>query len=332
MRCNGFEVIDLGVMVPAETIVERARQENADLVGLSGLITPSLEEMCNVARLMALTGLTMPLFIGGATTSDLHTALKIAPLYSSPVVHTRDAAQMPGRVKEFIDPATSAEAGSRLITEQQHLRDSAGSPVRLLSLAEARALRPCHTHDNDIKETLTPRPLAYEWDIDTLRPLINWRAFLAAWKLDASFASLAPDHRHSCSCHAHTHLPSSHKQAKAMEAQRLLLDADEALRHIASETGKIKATVDCLPALSTPDDEIVITTDKGRFFIPTLRQQQDDNGRELLALSDFVKSSPDGSTPDDYVGVFAVSTGTSLQHLIDETSASTNTRDSFTAQ
>ena len=321
MRCNGFEVIDLGVMVPAETIVERARQENADLVGLSGLITPSLEEMCNVARLMAQTGLTMPLFIGGATTSDLHTALKIAPLYSSPVVHTRDAAQMPGRVKEFIDPATGAEAGSRLITEQQHLRDTAGSPIRLLSLAEARALRPQCTPDDDIKERLTPGPLAYQWDIDTLRPLINWRAFLAAWKLDASFASLAPDSRRSCSCHAHTHLPSSQKQAKAMEAQRLLLDADEALRHIASETGKIKATVDCHPALSTTDDEIVIATDKGRFIIPTLRQQQDDNGRERLALSDFVKSSPDGSTPDDYVGVFAVSTGTSLQHLVDEISA-----------
>lgn len=319
MRCNGFEVIDLGVMVPAETIVERARKENADIVGLSGLITPSLEEMCNVARLMSETGLTMPLFIGGATTSDLHTAIKIAPLYSSPVVHTRDAAQMPVRVKEFINPSTREDSAQQLLAEQQRLRNTTDAPRKLLSLDEARALRPNDAIGCEAKSDLTPCARIYEWDIDMLRPLINWRAFLAAWKLDASFANLAADSRHACSCR--THMPSAQKQAKAIEAQRLLNDAEEALVRLAAEIGTVRATVDCFPAYSTVDDEIVITTPQESFTIPTLRQQQDEDGRPRLALSDFVNPSSADSSPDDHVGVFAVSTGTKMQMLIDEIAA-----------
>lgn len=316
MRCNGFDVIDLGVMVPAETIVERARKENADIVGLSGLITPSLEEMCNVARQMASAGLTMPLFIGGATTSDLHTAIKIAPLYTAPVVHTRDAAQMPGRVKEFIDPATRADAADRLLADQHRMREAAEAPAQLLSLAEARALRPQLSAGDMVKARITQRSLSYDWDIDTLRPLINWRAFLAAWKLDASLASLASDSQCACSCHAHG--PSSQKQAKVMEARRLLNDAEEALDYLSSKACKVKATVDCLPAGATTDDNIVITTNNGTYTIPTLRQQQDGNGSPRLSLVDFINPATDSDTADDYVGIFAVSTGTAMQSLIDE--------------
>lgn len=321
MRCNGYDVIDLGVMVPAETIVERARSENADIVGLSGLITPSLEEMCNVARLMERTGLTMPLFIGGATTSDLHTAIKIAPLYSSSVVHTRDAAQMPGRVKEFIDPATADEAGRLLLDEQERLRNASDAPVRLLSLAEARALRPHAAPGHTVTERITPKPLSYEWDIDTLRPLINWRAFLAAWKLDASLASLAPDARNAGPGHNISKAPSSQKQAKAIEARRLLKDADDVLASLAAKGLGVKAIVDCRPACSTHDDEILISAESGRFAIPTLRQQLDDNGLPRVALSDFINpAAPDGS-PDDFTGIFAVSTGAKIQQLIDDVAA-----------
>lgn len=315
MRCNGFEVIDLGVMVPAETIVERARSENADIVGLSGLITPSLEEMCNVARLMSRTGLTMPLFIGGATTSDLHTALKIAPLYSAPVVHTRDAAQMPGRVREFIDLASRPAASRELIASQQRMRDGADVSSRLLTLAEARGLKQQCSPDPEIKSRLTPGNLTYEWEIKSLRPLINWRAFLAAWSLDASFAALAPDNRHHSGAYHRPKDPSSHTQAKAIEAQRLLNDASDVLDMLASKIGKIIAVVSCLPAHSTADDDIVISTPDGKSTIPTLRQQQDENGRPRLSLADFVDAS------EDYVGVFAVSTGMEMQRLIDKIAA-----------
>ncbi|MCM1117542.1 MAG: methionine synthase, partial [Pseudoflavonifractor sp.] len=122
MSCNGFAVDDLGVMTPPEQIVDRAVETGADFIGISGLITPSLEEMATVARLMEERGLSIPLFVGGATTSGLHTAVKIAPLYNGPVVHTRDAASLPGTARRLLDPVTSAEALAELRAEQERLR------------------------------------------------------------------------------------------------------------------------------------------------------------------------------------------------------------------
>lgn len=313
MRCNGFDVIDLGVMVPAGTIVQRAVSEGADIVGLSGLITPSLEEMCNVARLMERRGLTIPLFIGGATTSDLHTALRIAPLYSAPVVHTRDAAQMPGRVREFIDDSLRSDAEHRLRDEQERLRISAEAPRRLLALADARAIKPTLYKD---RPAIKPSRHIYEWDIATLRPLVNWRAFLAAWKLDASLAYATIGHD-NCGCNADS-LHSS-RQDKAIEARRLLNDAEEALNALAVKGMRVKAVVDCHPAASNDNDEIIITTPSATIMLPTLRQQQNEGGKPRLALADFI--NPVGNGMTDHIGLFAVSTGTKMQQLIDSIAA-----------
>lgn len=310
MRCNGFEVIDLGVMAPAEKIIETAIKEKADIVGLSGLITPSLEEMCNVARLMEEKGLKMPLFIGGATTSDLHTALKIAPLYSGPVVHTRDAAQMPGRVKEFIDAGTRDKAFEKLAAEQQKLRNEMNSPARMLTLEQARALKPKNIGFR--KKDIEPCTLRFTWSIHELRPLINWRAFLSAWKIDASYASMAS--ADNCKC-GHPHVsaaPSSLNQAKLIEAGQLLRDAETALDHLEEIGISPISMVQVNPAYSTDEDEIVMEAPSGNFRIPTLRQQTDADGQERLALSDFIAQE------DDCVGVFAVSTGRELQSVIDE--------------
>ena len=137
LSCNNFDVVDMGVMVPAEDIIKKAKEENVDFVGLSGLITPSLEEMCHVAGEMEKAGLSVPLMIGGATTSKLHTAVKIAPCYSHPVIHVKDAAQNPVIAAQLINPETREGYILQLCEEQERLRESVGEAPRLLPLSEA---------------------------------------------------------------------------------------------------------------------------------------------------------------------------------------------------
>lgn len=139
MSCNGYDMIDLGVMVPGEDIVAKAIETDADFVGLSGLITPSLEEMCNVARLMESRGMTIPLLIGGATTSALHTAVRIAPCYSGPVIYTRDAAMLPSVAQRFGNPVTCQAAVEALRDEQSRLRkEYEQSAVTIIPYDEAK--------------------------------------------------------------------------------------------------------------------------------------------------------------------------------------------------
>lgn len=170
MNCSGFEVIDLGVMVPAETIVETALAEHADAIGLSGLISPSLEQMCEVAAMLENRGARIPLFVGGATTSEVHTAVKIAPLYSAPVVHTSEAASLPPTVIKI------KELWPELQKEQQRLRMEYANRQPHLTLNEAR-LR------SEAVQTPSPKPrmcglFDFEPGIQELEPLINWRGYL----------------------------------------------------------------------------------------------------------------------------------------------------------
>ena len=142
MACNGYEIIDLGVMVPAETIVQRAIEEKADMIGLSGLITPSLDEMVHVAMELEKAGLDIPLLIGGATTSPLHTALKIAPVYHAPVVHLKDASQNASIAARLMNPNQKEELAKNLFTEYQRLRaKNQERQVDTVSLEEAKAHR-----------------------------------------------------------------------------------------------------------------------------------------------------------------------------------------------
>jgi 5-methyltetrahydrofolate--homocysteine methyltransferase len=139
MACNGYEVIDMGVMVPADQIVKKAQEEHVDMIGLSGLITPSLDEMVQVALALERAGLDIPLLIGGATTSQLHTALKIAPVYHAPVVHLKDASQNPSVAARLMNPVLKHELEDDLKKEYAHLREEAtGNQQKLLSLEEAR--------------------------------------------------------------------------------------------------------------------------------------------------------------------------------------------------
>jgi 5-methyltetrahydrofolate--homocysteine methyltransferase len=313
MRCNGFDVVDLGVMVPAETIVDTAVNEHADLVGLSGLITPSLEEMANVARLMESRHLRLPLLIGGATTSELHTAVKLAPLYSGVIAHSPDAAAMPGMAKLYIGE-NAAEAAAQLANRQAELRQRRDGDKPMLSLAQARQRAP----KLDFTNVVEPRQLGVtdlSFPVEQLRSIINWRAFLAAWKLDASLSDVA--HVEGCDhCRAQwlAAQPEA-KRGKAAEAMQLIKDANRALDYISRTIGSVKARVAIVPAGST-GDAIAVAAGQHTIVIPTLRQQSPDNS-ECLSLCDFVAPLGDDKSFADYIGLFAVTTGMELQRIID---------------
>lgn len=293
MRCNGFEVIDLGVMVPPEVIVERAIAEKVDLIGLSGLITPSLNEMCVVAEMMEARGLKLPLMIGGATASHLHTAVKIAPCYSGPVVYTRDAAALPVVAREWVDPARRDELFGRLRQRQQELAEDYEATRNLLPLSEARRLRPVleYKPQPPVRTGVTELEIPVD---DNLIELINRRAFYAAWQLPSSVSE------HS-------------GEPLAAQVRQLSDDAAKMLDYLKSQGHTLHAKVVILPARSEGDDIVI---DDGEVRIPTLRQQTpavEGAPLQRLALADFV-SPEDG----DYAGFFAVTIGGEFQREIND--------------
>lgn len=309
MRCNGYEVIDMGVMVPAEEIIDTAVREHADYIGLSGLITPSLEEMCNVARLMNERGLSIPILVGGATASAVHTAVKIAPCYDHIVAYTRDAAVMPSIMQEIAsDPA---EAERRIKAEQESQRSAyAESQKPLLPLEEAR--RRAFMPDWEAYDTPVPSAIGatdVEITVEEAIEYINWRAFFPVWQLEASFAELAEIH--GCD-HCRAQWLAGQKQdrrKKASEAMQLLKEAQVALARLVRDVNNsIRARVVLLPANSAGDN-IIFHAEGGDVVLPLLRQQKD--GEECLSLSDFVK--PCGT---DYVGAFAVTAGRGIEEII----------------
>ncbi len=255
MRCAGFRIVDLGVMVPAEKIIRTAIDEHADAIGLSGLITPSLKEMANVAEMLASNGLDIPLFVGGATTSALHTALKIAPLYEAPVVRTADAASLPAIVKQISNP----EVAAKIREEQAELRRQHSEKMPSLSLDEAR-----QTAEPVAEPAPCPKQTGrfeFHPSVEELTLLINWRAFLGEWRLDPS--GISP------------------------EAKRLLEEAREELSHL---NATVNAAVRILPAQRTAPE--VITIEGVDFETPRSLRPNTASGR-CLALADFVATEGD---------------------------------------
>lgn len=273
MRCSGFDVIDMGVMTPPEEIIAKAIEKEAAVIGLSGLITPSLHEMCVVAKMMERKGLRIPLFVGGATTSDLHTAVRIAPLYEGPVVHTGDAATLPGTVRMFTSGENVDGVSAELTTRQDELRREYGQRDGYLSLSEARE-RAHHT------ETGAPEPLykgekEYVFTLDDLLPLINWRAFVHAWGLKPKDIT-----------------------EKGSEASRVIADGKRLLGR--ESGGLVKARVRVYPARGDGDD-IVLESDSGELRLPMMRSVKPNvSTGECECQSDYLRS--DG----DWLGVFAV--------------------------
>lgn len=308
LRCAGFEVTDLGVMVPGAEIIEKAKATGADIIALSGLITPSLEEMCAVAALMEREGMRIPLMVGGAAASAIHTAVKIAPLYSGPVVYTRDAASVPPAARRFSGKDRDRET-AELKTAQGEIRERfLRRDSSAMTLAEARRRR-------TVVREETHRPL---WEGRTdlaisraeAREWINWRAFFTAWKMDASMASIA-DIRGCDHCRAQW-LASTDSSAmrKATEAMQLFKDANRMLDSMCGRnTPPLKARVAILPARSTDSDEIIIRNGDCDMVLPVMRQLHAPDNGTTLSLADFIGRG------SDFIGAFAVTAGTELQEM-----------------
>ncbi|MEO5964653.1 MAG: methionine synthase [Candidatus Limnocylindrales bacterium] len=309
LGCNDYEVIDLGVMVPAARILEKAREVGADLIGLSGLITPSLDEMVHVAGLMERDGMTTPLLIGGATTSRLHTAVKIAPAYSQPVVHVSDASRAVGVAGALLDPTTRGPFFATLQDQYEAVRrERAGRAARetRLTIAEARANRPridwgCANLTPPVPTFLGTRALT-AYPLAELVERIDWTPLFTTWELRGAFPAIFDDARVGAT------------------ARELHADALALLKRIVRE-GLLRAdaVVGFWPANATPDDDIVVWTDETRTVerarIHALRQQMaKTDGRPNVSIADFV--APAGIP--DHIGAFAVTTGHGVDDLVRE--------------
>jgi 5-methyltetrahydrofolate--homocysteine methyltransferase len=299
LQCNGFEVVDLGVMVPCDRILETARKEGADIIGLSGLITPSLDEMIHVASEMQRLGFTQPLLIGGATTSPAHTSVKIDPAYEGPVVYVKDASRAVGVVQQLI----SAEQGDgfRAKVEQeheqrrvQHSRPRSKGPQ--LSLAEARANR----FDGGWQDYQPPAParpgieVLEDMPLETLVQYIDWMPFFNAWEFSGRFPAILED------------------PVRGEAARSLYADAREMLEQLVCERWlRARGVVGLFPAASDGDDIRVYSGEDRDEVLLTLHQLREQKrkapGQPNLCLADFV--APAASGVRDWVGAFAVTAG-----------------------
>jgi 5-methyltetrahydrofolate--homocysteine methyltransferase len=323
LGCNDYEVVDLGVMVPAARILEKAIEINADLIGLSGLITPSLDEMTHVASEMERQGFTIPLLIGGATTSRTHTAVKIAPAYSGPVVHVLDASRAVGVAGSLVqaDRRDAFVAGIREEYETVR-RDRAGQRAKekRLTLAEARANRvPIDWSQVDPPRPTFLGPRTYsDYPLAELVDFIDWTPFFTTWEMRGAYPAILDDPRLGPAAR------DLHRDALAL-LERLVAD------------GRLKANavVGFWPANSVNDDDITVWRDEERrdelATFRTLRQQMaKPEGRPNVALADFVAPTETGLA--DFIGAFAVTTGHGLDEIVAEFEAANDDYSSILAK
>ena len=305
LGCNNYKVVDLGVMVPCDRILKAAREANADIIGLSGLITPSLDEMVHVAREMEREGFRTPLLIGGATTSRVHTAVRIAPAYRGAVVHVSDASRAAGVAGSLLNPGQREDFEAATRREQEGIREQhrGRAPQRqLVTLAQARLRRtPIRWRAEDIAKpswlgsrVISPFPLA------EIVPYIDWTPFFHVWELRGRYPEILDD------------------KAVGVRARELYGDARELLQHIVSgELLTARAVYGFFPANSDGDDILVFGEDEPSRRIAvfhTLRQQTaKPDGQYNQALADFI--APVDGGLQDYLGVFAVTAGLGVEEL-----------------
>ena len=302
LACNNYEVIDLGVMVPSDRIIAAAREHHADIIGLSGLITPSLEEMVHVAREMKREKLTIPLILGGATTSEIHTAVKIEPEYMHGVIHVKDASKAVGVMANllsdenrsgFLEGVKGKYAGMRSRYDKK-------ADHEYLSIAEARRNR----LRIDWKNTVVTKPqmlgtkVFYDYPLDELVPYIDWTFFFHAWKLGGKYPQIFKD------------------PVKGVEARKLFDDAQNLLADILKKKMLIARGVIGLYPCNSVGDDVEIYTDEQRSGILSVfrflrNQQKKEDNAPNLCLADFI--APRDSGILDYIGGFAVTAGLGVE-------------------
>ncbi|HEV2330190.1 MAG TPA: methionine synthase [Verrucomicrobiae bacterium] len=299
LACNNYEVIDLGVMVPCEKILAAARENKADIIGLSGLITPSLDEMVHVAREMQREGLKLPLLIGGATTSKAHTAVKIAPGYEEPVVHVLDASRAVPVASSLISVEQKPKFAAQVREEYERLRSQhSGRRVKLVGLAEARANAPQLKFDGlPMPEFAGVRTVVPS--LEELTRFIDWSPFFHTWELRGVYPKILQHEKHG------------------EEARKLFADAQKLLAQITSkQLLRPRGVYGFFPANRAGDD-VELFADRSRLkdlaTFHFLRQQMEkDKGVPHWCLADFV--APAGT--EDFIGAFAVTSGHGLEEVI----------------
>ena len=288
LQCNGYEVIDLGVMVPWARILEAANENDADMIGLSGLITPSLDEMVTVAEEMKAANMTMPLLIGGATTSKVHTALRIDPAYPGPVIHVLDASRAVGVASRLLSDTQCEEFVSTTAADYAHVRDARAGKGQseLLSLEDARA----NFYDAYLSDKAAPplqpgRHVFEEWDLAELRDYFDWTPFFRAWELHGTYPKILDD------------------DVVGESARSLKADADVMLERIIAEKWLTARGVAGFWPCARDGDDVTIHDPDGETHtvLPFLRQQvKKSRDRASMCLADFI--DPAG----DWMGGFAV--------------------------
>ncbi|QYS86813.1 dihydropteroate synthase [Flavobacterium oreochromis] len=299
LACNNFEIIDLGVMVPPEKIIETAVKENVDIIGLSGLITPSLDEMVYLAKELDKLNIKIPVMIGGATTSRAHTAVKIAPEYQSTVVHVNDASRAVTVASNLLQEEVKEEFAKSLRAEYDNLREgylSRGREKNFLSIADARKnkfqidwnnYQPLKPNFTGVKQV--------DVDLDVLVPYIDWTPFFQSWELYGKYPAILTD------------------EVVGEQATNLFLDAQNMLEKIISEKWfSAKGILGIFPANTVNDDDIEVletTNNKQQTtnFLTLRQQSQKTAGAPNIALADFV--APKETGIQDYMGCFCVTTG-----------------------
>jgi 5-methyltetrahydrofolate--homocysteine methyltransferase len=306
LACNNYEVFDMGVMVPCEKILERAKAEKADMIGLSGLITPSLDEMTHVAREMERQGFKLPLLIGGATTSKAHTAVKIAPHYSQPVVHVLDASRAVPVTTSLLSDEGKVTFVQQHDAEYKRLREiHGGSKQKLVSLAEARENRPkfpWRAEDVPAPEHLGVRVLE-DFPLATLREFIDWTPFFHTWELKGVYPRILEHEKYG------------------EQARQIFEEGNALLDHlIEKKLIRARGVYGFFPANAVGDD-VELYTDETRSQVLGklcfLRQQQAkerDKGEPNRSLSDFI--APRETGIPDHISGFAVTTGLGLDEVV----------------
>lgn len=305
LACNNYEIIDLGVMVPADKILQTAIDQKVDIIGLSGLITPSLDEMVHVAEEMQRRNMTIPLMIGGATTSRTHTAVKIAPAYDQPVIHVTDASRSVAIASKLLNH--EKEAFVKSIRDEygvvQKTHQQKQSFKNYISIEEARKNKFRIDWKNyvPVKPTFTGTKVFEDYPLDEVRNYIDWTPFFQTWELAGKYPEIFED------------------ELIGVEAKKLFNDANKMLDQIISEKWiTAKAVIGFFPCCSDEDDIIIyeddLKTERTKLF--NLRQQNKKaEGQSNNSLADFIKPGPLAS---DYIGAFAVSAGFNIENKIKE--------------